>query len=97
MAGANTAPPVILEAASWLNQSAAPATPIVLTATARSAEEAAALAQRVQTQLGTLLIGDAARVRTETRVESDAPPGGAVALVTGRTSVGAAAAAGAKR
>ncbi|MEO5619234.1 MAG: hypothetical protein ABIS67_15800 [Candidatus Eisenbacteria bacterium] len=82
--GANSAPPVILEAASWLNQTATPTTPIVVTATARSADEAATLAQRVQSQLGTLLIGDAVRVRTETRVESDAPPGGAVALVTGR-------------
>ena len=84
--GANNAPPVILEAVSWLNQVATPAAPIVVTATARSAEEASALAQRVQSQLGVLLIGDASRLRAETRIESDAPPGGAVALVAGRVT-----------
>ena len=78
------ASPVILEAASWLNQSPSSTAPITVTATARSGDEASALVQRVQQQLGTLLIGDAARIRAEARVESDAPPGGAVAIATGR-------------
>jgi len=82
--GPESASPVILEAASWLNQSGSSAAPIVVTATARSGEEATALAQRVQQQLGSLLIGDASRIRAESRVETDAPVGGAVALAAGR-------------
>ena len=84
---AESASPVILEAASWLNQSGSITAPIVVTAIARSGDEATALAQRVQQQLGSLLIGEASRIRAESKVESDAPVGGAIALATGRAAM----------
>jgi len=76
--------PLMLEAASWLNQSASPAAPITVTATGRSNDEATSLGQRISSQLSTLVMGDAARIRVETRLESDAPPGGAASITTGR-------------
>src|SRR6185436_19611480 len=91
-ANADAPSPLLLEAASWLNQAASVTAPVTVTATARSSEEAGALAQRIQQQLGTLLLGDTARIRTVPKVESDAPVGGAVALSTGTMPPAAAAA-----
>jgi len=72
-------PAIVLEAASWLNQSARPG-PLDVRATARSADQAAALAARVTAQLRPLLLGDPARVRATTAVEPDAPEDGTVAI-----------------
>ncbi len=82
--------PLLLEAASWLNQTGAASAPITVTATARSADEASALGNKVQQQLAALTIGEASRIRVETRVESDAPPGGAASVTTGRAATTAA-------
>ena len=87
MAGDGSSPatsPLMLEAASWLNQSGALAAPITVTAIGRSNDEATSLGQRIQSQLATLVMGDAGRIRIETRLESDAPPGGAASIATGR-------------
>lgn len=93
--GAAEASPLMLEAASWLNQSGASAAPIALTATGRTGDEAAALGRQVQQQLAGLLIGDGARIRVETRVASDVPAGGTASIATGRMPAVAVGSAGA--
>lgn len=83
LAAAERPSPVILEAASWLDQSAA-TQPIAIMAVAHSADEASTLAQRVRRQIAPLLMGDPARVRVDSRAATDAPEGGAVTIVCGR-------------
>ena len=78
--------PLVLEAASWLNQVGATSSPITVTATGRTSDEATSLGRQIQQQLSPLLIGDAARIRVETRTASDAPPGGTASIVTGKAT-----------
>jgi hypothetical protein len=75
---------LVLEAASWMNQSASPKQPIRVTATARTFEQASSLATGVTSSLGPLLLGDPARVQSMTKVEPDAPADGAVTIGPGR-------------
>lgn len=78
------APPMlVLEAASWLNQTGSPRSPIRVTATARSYEQANALASGVARSLAPLLLGDPARVQPVTDVQPDAPADGAVTITPG--------------
>ena len=80
-----TAPPMlVLEAASWLNQSGSPRQPIRVTATARTFEQANALAGGVARALSPLLLGDPARVQPVTDVQPDAPAEGAVTIAPSR-------------
>ena len=72
--------PLLLEAASWLNQSTGVAGPVRVTATARSADAADALASTVRDELAMLTIGDATRIRSVTHVEPEAPDGGFVRI-----------------
>jgi hypothetical protein len=75
------APPALLaEAASWLHQAPDPARAVRVTATARSADRATALADRVARSLGTLMVGDPARVRPVAEVQADAPDDGVVRI-----------------
>ena len=78
------ATPLMLEAASWLNQGASLSAPITVTTTARSNDEAGSLGRQVSSQLAGIVLGDPARIRVETKVEPDAPPGGAASITTGR-------------
>ena len=73
-------PPILLEAASWLNQSDAFTRPIQVAATARTYEQANQLAQSVASALGPMVLGDAARIRIVARVEPDAPADGVLAI-----------------
>ena len=75
-----TAAPILLEAASWLNQSERLSQPIRVTATARSQEQAEALASNVQRALAPLVLGDPARVQTAALVEADSPEAGTLAI-----------------
>jgi hypothetical protein len=75
-------PPLLLEAASWLNQSARAKRSITVTATGRSFEQANALAYQVGSQLASLALGDPATIRTTTQVEPDAPEGGYVKVTS---------------
>src|SRR5215831_15899565 len=62
--GAASAPPMlVIEAASWLNQAGSPRTPIRVTATARTFEQANMLAGGVAHSLAPLLLGDPSRVQ----------------------------------
>ena len=82
--GAAAAPLVLVEASSWLNQSSRPNASVLVTATARSADEANALAAGVGRWLGTLTLGDPARIKTANEVAADSPEGGTVRVTTGR-------------
>lgn len=76
-------PALLIEAASWLNQSPKSATPVKVTVTARSNEDAQMLGGAVSRGIGPMLIGGAARIQVVTDVRPDAPDGGAVRIATG--------------
>jgi len=83
--GRSAAPPMlVLEAASWLNQSPSTKQPIRVSATARTFEQANGLATSVARSLAPLLIGDPSRVQAVTDVQADAPAEGAVTIAPGR-------------
>ena len=73
-------PPILLEAATWLNQAPKPERPVRVTVTARGYEQAQALAADVVRLLAPHLVGDPARVRGEAVVQPDAPEGGTIAI-----------------
>ncbi len=77
-------PDLLLEAASWLNQSERTTQPFRVTATARSRDQAEGLANRVTKGLGPLVAGGPARLRAITVVQADAPGGGVVTIAPGR-------------
>lgn len=83
MAG-DGAPPVVIEAASWLNQSARPTQRLRIEASARSIEEADLLAGNVARWLGPMVMGGAARMQVATDVRADAPESGAVRITAAR-------------
>lgn len=73
-------PPILLEAATCLNQAARPERPIEVTVTARDRERAQALADQVVRLLAPNLAGDPARLAGRAAVEPDAPEGGTIAI-----------------
>jgi len=73
-------PPVILEAAGWLNQASRISQPIRVTATGRSFEQASLLAGRVSAALAEIALGDPARIQTVAEVLPDAPDGGTIRI-----------------
>jgi hypothetical protein len=73
-------PPILLEAATWLNQAPKPERPVRVTVTARGYEQAQSLAGDVVRLLAPHLVGDPSRVRGEAIVQPDAPEGGTVAI-----------------
>lgn len=74
------APPLLLEAATWINQSPSSDRVVRVEITARSFEEASQTAESVVALLRPLILGDPARVQPLTRVEPDAPDGGAIVI-----------------
>jgi hypothetical protein len=72
--------PILLEAASWLNQSERLTRPIEISARARSAEQATRIADTVTRGLTPIVLGDPARLHATIAVEPDAPEDGAVAI-----------------
>jgi len=81
---AGNTPLIVLEAATWLNQWPESQRGVRVEAVAKSFDEANALAQRVTSTLGPVLLGDAARIQGVTTVTPDAPVGGAVRIAPGR-------------
>jgi hypothetical protein len=77
---APVAPPILLEAASWLNQSDRLSQPIRVTATARTSELAESLAGSVKRTLAPLVLGDPARLDAVAVVEPDAPEAGTLRI-----------------
>jgi hypothetical protein len=78
-----TAAPILLEAASWLNQTEL-SRPLKVTATARSQELADALANNVKRSLAPLVLGDPTRLDAVALVEPDAPEGGTITIAPGK-------------
>jgi len=74
---------IILEAASWLNQSERIAQPIRVTATARSYEQASFLSKTVGSSLSQYVLGDPSRIQTVGEVVPDAPDGGMIRIALG--------------
>jgi len=81
---APAAPPILLEAASWLNQSDRLSQPIRVTATARTFELAENLAGSVKRTLAPLVLGDPARLDAVAVVEPDAPEAGTLRIAPGK-------------
>ena len=79
-AASNGSAPLLIEAASWLNQAPNPARPIKVTATGRTMDQAQSLASSVARQLAPYLIGDPSRLQTTAEVRPDAPEGGNVVI-----------------
>jgi hypothetical protein len=77
-------PPVVIEAASWLNQSEHPGQALKLFASARSADAANNLGQSVARWLGPMLIGGPSRLQVVAEARSDAPESGAVRISAAR-------------
>jgi len=73
-------PPILLEAASWLNQSPKADRPIRVTVTSRSYDQAQATASEIVRLLVPQLAGDPSRVRAEVLVQADTPEGGTVVI-----------------
>jgi hypothetical protein len=81
---AGHAPELLLEAASWLNQSDRVTQPIRVTATARSRDQAEGLATTVLQGLSPLVLNGPARLKAVTVIQPDAPGGGTVTITPGR-------------
>ena len=73
-------PPVVLEAASWLDQAPSLTQPLRATVRARSPEQSRALADRLTRTLGPLLAGDPTRLTSVALVEPDAPEAGTIVV-----------------
>ena len=81
---AGPTPPILIEAASWLNQREKPNQPVRVTATAKSYESAQALADFVTRSMTPHLIGDPARLQAVAEVQADAPEGGTIKIASSR-------------
>jgi hypothetical protein len=72
--------PLLLEAASWLNQSPSVTRTVRVTTVGRSQEQAVTLAKQVAGAIAAHTIGDPARIQTLPQVAADAPDGGTVRI-----------------
>jgi hypothetical protein len=80
-AATSTPPPIVIEAASWLNQGPAEGGAIEVTATSRTFEEAKALSDQLVEMLRPRVLGDPGRIRAMTEVRPDAPERGTVTIL----------------
>ena len=79
---ARTAPaPVLLEAASRINQESGADRKIRIVVTARSYDQAGGIAETIAESLGSLLLGNPTRIQHVTDVQADAPEAGTIAIV----------------
>jgi len=75
---------ILLEAASWINQTTDASGPIVVDVTCRSFKEASRLADDMVRRLTPFLLTDPRRLQTVTHVEADGAEAGTIALVIPR-------------
>ncbi|HVP14192.1 MAG TPA: hypothetical protein VMS88_01535, partial [Terriglobales bacterium] len=73
-------PAIVLEAASWIDLSAAVRRPLRVTATGRTLEQATRLAGTVARELAACTLGDPSRIQSATRVEVDGPEDGVIRI-----------------
>lgn len=76
--GTAPAPAVVLEAATWINQNSS--WPVHIEVTARTYDQAQAIAGDIEKSLGPLLLGDPMRVKSTANVFGDAPDAGTIAI-----------------
>jgi hypothetical protein len=76
--------PILLEAASWINLFSRPDHLIHVEVTARTYDQANALAQKVMQTLKPLMLGDPLRIQDYTNVQPDAPDQGTVSITVSR-------------
>jgi hypothetical protein len=74
--------PLILEAASWLNQIEDVQQPVTVTVTARSFDAADALATRIAEALRTSILSGKSRILAHTEVKPEAPASGAIQIAS---------------
>lgn len=74
---------LLMEAASWINQTGNPDRPIQIEAKARTFDQARALADGVMQRLDGRVLGDPRRLQPLTAVEPNAPADGAVTIRVG--------------
>jgi hypothetical protein len=86
--GAHSAPPILLEAASWINQSSTKKNHVRVMVTARSYEQATRLTTQVTDALRPLLLDDPARLQAITDVRPDAPADGTLRISRAASSGG---------
>jgi hypothetical protein len=84
--GARLPAPILLEAASWLNQSPNVMRPVRVTVTGRTMEQALSLAKQVVGALGQHTLGDPARIQAVPEVVADTPDGGTVRVALASAS-----------
>jgi len=77
-------PAILLEVASWINQTPGATEPILVEVTSRSFKEASRLADDVIRRLTPLLVIDPQRLQPKTQVEPDGPAAGTVAVEVSR-------------
>lgn len=77
------APPILLEAASWVNQLPSTDSPVRAEIRARTRDEVAALSAKIDTGLRGRLIGAPDRLQIQAVTEADAPPSGACVIRAG--------------
>jgi hypothetical protein len=83
---ADIPPPILLEAASWLNQVEPADGSIEIRVTGADYEGASALAGEISAALGRLVVGDPARIRAVADVRADVPDRGVVTITAARTA-----------
>jgi hypothetical protein len=75
-------PPILLEVASWLNQSNKVREPVKVAVSARTRDQASALANRALVALQGRVIGDPSRIMVTTEITPDAPEDGVLRIGT---------------
>jgi len=83
-AGTKEAPPILLEVASWLNQSPKVHEPIRVAVGARTLDQASTLANRAVSALSSRVIGDPSRIQAVTEIAPDAPEDGVLRIGTAK-------------
>jgi hypothetical protein len=91
-----TSSPLILEAASWINQLGRAGDAVRITGISRTPEAGEALALAVRQALGPQILGGDARIQVASLVEADAAPEGTVRIEAGGSAQARNAAAGAR-
>ena len=76
--------PIVIEAAGWINHGAPPEQPLRVTVTARTLDQARALAMDLARQLAASTLGDPGRIQTSATAQPDAPPEGTVIIASAR-------------
>lgn len=85
--GVHAAPPILLEAASWINQPVAKNSLVQVRVTARSYDQATRLTTQVTDALRPLLLGNPASLQATTDIRPDAPADGTLQISRGTLSV----------